>query len=240
MTAPAGFAAASCRRYTHRVRYRRYIAAFLVLSAASAGLIVSNYRHTREEAIRQLYAQERILAQQAASSIEEYFAYYESSLSFLAADRGVAFDTPEGRRMLRGFYLAQGQDLASISRVDERGRLEYTYPHESSSGTSLAEQSHVRAFLAARKPLLSGVFHSVQGFDAVALYMPIFEDGSFRGGLAILVPFDRISRRFLERISVNGSGYAILLDAEGTELYSPASGNQGHSIYDNAMAMTSG
>ncbi|MDP3178429.1 MAG: hypothetical protein Q8M76_11035, partial [Spirochaetaceae bacterium] len=75
--------------------------------------------------------------------------------------------------------------------------------------------------------VLSGVFTAVQGFAAIALYCPVNDGEVFRGAIAVLVPFEKISKRYVERISIGAEGYAVLVDADGTILYSPVPGETG-------------
>jgi hypothetical protein len=54
--------------------------------------------------------------------------------------------------------------------------------------------------------VLSDVFTAVQGFRAVALHVPVFEGGVFRGSLGVLIRFESIARGYLEDIRIGGDG----------------------------------
>ena len=202
-------------------RALRYAAGFLFFAFLFLSLMLSAYAKVRDEAMAQLYAQERILAEQAAAGIEEYFRYFERGLRFLVSDRGVQEASPGGKALLKGFYSSQLDNVAAITLMDASGRIEYSYPDESAAGRDISGQSHVESLLKTRMPTLSGVFRAVQGFDAVALHIPLFREGRFRGSVALLIPFRSISRRYLERIRLGSSGYALLFDNAGNELYGP-------------------
>jgi len=84
-----------------------------------------------------------------------------------------------------------------------------------------------------RKPAISDVFTAVQGYQTVALHVPVFGDGIYRGTIAITVDFQSLARRYLEVIKIGKTGYAWVVSRDGTELYCPVPGHTGKSIYIN-------
>ncbi len=210
----------------------RYAALLALVTLASFALILAAYRRATNDAVGQLYAQERILARQAASGLTDYFDYLQRMLRFLGTIDSVRDMDGPGKELLRSFYKAHASDLASVSRVDQKGFLSFTYPFESTAGRYLASQDHVARFLSKREPVLSGMFTAIQGFPAIALYCPIGTGEGFRGGIAVLVPFEKISKRYLERIVIGKTGDGMLLDAKGSILHSPLVPASGWSIYD--------
>ena len=83
-----------------------------------------------------------------------------------------------------------------------------------------------------RRPVVSQVFMSVQGFESVALHVPVFDGARFAGSLAVLIPFEAISKQHVAGLRIGASGYAMLLSREGIELYCPVPGHTGRSIRD--------
>ncbi len=223
-------------RDSRRIRPYIYALALIALAAACVTSMLLAFGKARSEAVEQLFAQERILATQAVVGISDYFDFYERSLRFLASLGEVADSTETGKNVLRGFFDEQAPGIASVSRVDEGGILTFTYPFEGNAGRSILSQEHVRRFLETRRITLSGVFPSVQGFPSIALYVPVYRRGIFAGGLAILIPFKEISSRFVRKISIGRSGYALLVDKDGTELYSPAPDRVGKRIEESPRA----
>ncbi len=73
---------------------------------------------------------------------------------------------------------------------------------------------------------------SVQGYESVALHVPVFDGERFAGSLAALIPFRAISKQHVAGIRIGASGYAMLLSGEGIELYCPVPGHTGRSIRD--------
>jgi PAS domain S-box-containing protein len=210
----------------------RHVTSLVVLvglALLSAFFMASAYGRARDEAIEQLTAQERILAEQAAQSISSYFTYYRQTLEFLASNAEVASASPSGQQLLRELFKSERADLLSLTRVGPDGRILFTHPEEHATGRYILDQPHVREVFARRRPVVSQVFRAVQGYDCVALHVPVFDGERFAGSLAALVPFDRISKRFLEGVRIGQSGHCVLLSREGIELYCPLPGHTGRS-----------
>ena len=73
------------------------------------------------------------------------------------------------------------------------GRIAAAMPEEfgGAIGADVRNQSHVQRGLADRRPLMSGVFRAVEGFDAVAIQHPVAaSDGAFLGLVSAVVEPD--------------------------------------------------
>jgi PAS domain S-box-containing protein len=205
--------------------FLRKILFLLALALLSGYFMADAYRRARDDAIEQLYAQESILAHQAAQGISNYFRNYEQTLAFFCRDRDVIHNNEQGQRLLREWFLSQSNQLLSVTRVNAEGRIIYTHPEEQAIGRDIADQPHMRLILTNHRPVISEVFKSVQGFQCVVLHLPVFDDGQFAGTVAALFPFEAISREHVAGIRVGNSGSCFLLSREGIELYCPVPGH---------------
>ena len=129
-----------------------------------------------------------------------------------------------GKRYMKLFYEANQEQIRSITRLDERGVIIYNFPQSSSVGTDISDQKHVRELLRDHKPVISDVFRAVEGFDAVALHVPVFKGSEFKGSIGILINFESIAKRYLDVIKIGETGYAWVVSRDGTQLYSPIPG----------------
>ncbi|MDD5509187.1 MAG: ATP-binding protein, partial [Bacteroidales bacterium] len=153
------------------------------------------------------------------------------SLSFLAGVKHIILLDPDGRELMRDFFNSHAGEISSITRVDEKGIISYTFPVETSTGTDISSQSHVRQLMSTHSIVISDVFTSVQGFRTVAFHMPIFENGTFKGSIAILIPFDTLAKENLGTIRILDSGYAWTISQNGVVLYSPYPDQVGKSVF---------
>jgi PAS domain S-box-containing protein len=206
--------------------------AFLIcgFTCLCAVIFYFSYQKAKDAAISKLNDEQFILARQAARGIEEYFVTWTGILTSLSKLDSIVTMDPAGKRQMEFFYDAHKDQIRSFTRMDEKGNILFTVPNLELSGTNIASQKHVQELIATRKPVVSDVFRSIQGYDAVALHVPVFDGNRFRGSIAIIVNFQGLAKRYLEVIRVGKTGYAWVVSRDGTELYCPAPGHSGQSV----------
>ncbi|MGA2786367.1 MAG: PAS domain S-box protein [Verrucomicrobiota bacterium] len=173
-----------------------------------------------------------IHARQAAHGIEDFFATWTRNLSSLSKMDEIIDDDAVGRRYMQLFYEANQEQIMSITRVDERGVIIYNFPQSSSVGVDVSNQEHVREMLRDHKPVVSDVFKSVEGINAVAVHVPVFRGTEFKGSIGILINFQSLAKRYLDVIKVGQTGYAWVVSRDGTILYTPITGLAGKSVFE--------
>ena len=210
--------------------------AFLILITCFVGLCVYLFIAFYDEAvkrqIRQLNDEQRIHAKQAAHGIEDFFLTWTGILESFSKMEPIIRVDREGKQNMALFYEAHQEQIRSITRVDENGFILHTVPHSASIGANISVQQHMREILRNHKPVVSGVFKTVQGFDAVALHVPVFKEGTFKGTIAIVWDFEKLAKRYFEVIKVGKSGTAWVVSRDGTILYSAIPGFTGKSVLD--------
>lgn len=171
--------------------YRRTFVALALLSAgACAFLFDVFYKEAKNTAITKLNEEQMIHAKQAAQGIEDFFTRWTRILNSLSKMDEVIDADAVGKRYLKFFQDAHQEQIMAITRLDERGIVVYNFPASSSVGTDISDQKHVRELLQDHKPVISDVFKAVEGFDAVALHVPIFRGSVFKGSIGILIHFE--------------------------------------------------
>jgi PAS domain S-box-containing protein len=215
----------------------------LLLLAAGVALCVFFFNHfyaeAKLQAIKRLTDEQLIHARQAARGIEEYVATWTGILTSLSRMQEVVAVDADGKRYMELFYDAHQQQIRSVTRMDEKGTILFTVPHRETIGSNLSRQKHVQEILTHHKPVVSDVFKAVQGFDAVALHVPVFEGAVFKGTVAIVINFQSLAQRYLEVIRVGETGYAWVVSRDGTELYCPVPGHTGRSVIDTCREFPS-
>lgn len=196
-------------------------------------LFVVFYDEAVKRQIRQLNDEQRIHAKQAAHGIEDFFSTWTGILESFSKMEPIISVDPEGKQNMALFYEAHQEQIRSITRVDENGFILHTVPYSSSIGTNISGQQHMREILRNHRPVVSGVFKTVQGFDAVALHVPVFKEGTFKGTIAIVLDFANLAKRYFEVIKVGKSGTAWVVSRDGTILYSVIPGFTGKSVLDS-------
>ena len=212
---------------------RIFIALAIVFASASVFLFNSFYKEAENTAIAKLNEEQTIHAKQAARGIEDFFATWTRSLNSLSKMDAIIDNDAVGRRYMRLFYEANQEQIRSITRLDERGVILYNFPSIRAVGTDISGQKHVRELLRDHKPVISDVFRAVQGFDSVALHVPVFRGTVFKGSIGILIDFESLAKRYLDVIKIGETGYAWVVSRDGTLLYSPIPGFTGKSVFEN-------
>lgn len=191
------------------------------------------YDETRRTAVEKLNEQQMIHAKQAARGIEDFFRTWTGILTSLARMDEIIDNDADGKRYMGLILESHHAQIRSLTRVDKSGTILYTVPHSLSTGSDISNQKHVQEILKEHKPVASDVFHTVQGFDAVALHVPVFKGVSFQGTIAAVIDFKSLAKRYLEVVKIGETGYAWVVSRDGTQLYSPVTGFTGKSVFEN-------
>jgi PAS domain S-box-containing protein len=190
------------------------------------------YQEAKNTAVTRLNEEQMIHARQAARGIEDFFATWTGSLDSLSKMDEIIDSDAVGKRYMKLFYEANQEQIRSITRLDERGVILYNFPSSNLVGTDISDQKHVRELLRDHKPVISDVFKAVEGFDAVALHVPVFRGSVFKGSMAILINFESLAKRYFEVIKIGETGYAWVVSRDGTQLYSPMAESTGKSVFE--------
>jgi signal transduction histidine kinase len=221
------------------MKLRIWIPSLAALLCACALFFVRAYDEAKRNAVDAVLRQERLDARQASLGIEEFFDKWKRDLSALARTEGVANLDDRGRALLESFYEANRDRINAITVTDARGVIVFTCPDASSIHRDISFQKHVKEIMRRHDPVVSDVFRAIQGYDAVALHVPVLRDGAYGGSLAITINFQVLAKRFFDGIRVGKTGYAWVLSRDGTELYCPVPGHTGRSIFATSGAFPS-
>lgn len=217
------------------MKSRSWVVSILVLLSLCSYLFYYFYTVERARTIDGVVSQQRILARQAAKSLNELFAKWNSVLSYLSTEENIILMNERGKDELTQLSEILRDEVKSITRTSKTGTILYTAPFfPNSVGRDISKQKHMARILADHKPVVSDVFDAVQGFQAIAMHYPVYRNGAFDGTLALVVDFGRVGRTILEDIGSDGSGYAWMLSSEGIELYCPVPGHIGRSIRETS------
>jgi PAS domain S-box-containing protein len=165
---------------------------------------------------------QQMLVEQSAFAIENFFKNIEQELILLATIDDIAVMNKNGKQIFEDYILLHDVQIKAITRMDANGSIVFTAPFKPEAiGVSIAGQTHVAELLETHEMVTSDVFRSIQGYDAIAIHVPVFTNGKFAGSLATLIPFDIIIRDFVKGTGIEKANYPLVLSAGGLELYCP-------------------
>lgn len=178
------------------------------------------YLDIKDRTINEFNKEQLITAQASSQGITSFFRSYTEELTFLARLKQVVDFNDESKKFLADYYESHKQMIETVTRVDNKGRILYTYPYNDSLiGSDISYQKHIKQIMAVKKPVISDVFMSVQGFLAVALHVPVFKDGEYAGSIAILVKIDELGKEYLGKLKFRGTGSAWIITENNIEIF---------------------
>lgn len=207
----------------------------LLLPVLAAGLLLdSAYTEVKKRAIDHLNNQQMVMAETASRGIESFIKHHTELLTRLSQlDQIISLDE-RGRELMRITYRTHEDEFRGITRVSASGHVMYSFPETPGMfEADLSSREHIKEIMSTHQPVVSDVFESVQGFMIISYHVPVFKEGVFHGSLAVLLPFDELSRNYLEPIRIGKDGYAWMISNTGIELHCPVPGHVGKSVFDN-------
>ena len=209
---------------------KRFLTIPIVIASFSY-LFYSGYKDVKNKTLNEFNVQQFTLARQASRGIESFFIYYQRELSFLSKIKYVSDLNDQGKNLLADFFNSHSDQIEAITLVDSKGILLYTYPLNSNViGQNISNQQHIKTVIETHKPTVSDVFTSVQGFRAIAYHVPIITGNDYKGSIAILIPIEKLGKRFVENIKTSEKGYGWMMTESGIELFSPSINDTGKNV----------
>ena len=190
------------------------------------------YENVKRQTIQNVYSEQLIYAQQAASGIQNYVNNDKNILIFLSQFSDIINLNYQGRKTLEYYLNLYPDEIKSVTRVNKMGKINFTYPDTSSIGMDISNQEHFIKCRKTQKPVISDVFIAVQGFRTISIHVPVFKNSTFDGTIAFLLSFDKIAKKFIKNIHIRNSGYAWVVSKNGVEISSPFPENIGKNVYD--------
>jgi PAS domain S-box-containing protein len=199
--------------------------------AAFSYLFYSAYRDVKDRTLNEFNKEQFTLAKQASRGIESFFIYFQRELQLISGFPEIYDLNDNGKKILSNFYNTHSDQIVGISLVDDKGYLRFTYPvNNDATGKNLISQPHVRKVIESQQPIVSEVFNSVQGFRTIAYHVPIIKDNVYKGSLAILIPLNKLGKRFVENIITGETGYGWIMSEGGIELFNPVEDKSGKPV----------
>ncbi len=213
----------------------RVLAILTVFVLLSAWVFYLPYKVFRQNTLDSLNGHQYLLASQAARGMEEFFGSHQKLLAHLAQHDNIIRLDDRGKEFLAEFWQGNETTVSAVTRVSPSGLILHTIPfRQGAIGQDISGQAHNRLIAETHEPVVSSVFKAVQGYDTVALAVPVFDHGVYAGSLSILIPFAVVAEKYLANITLGENGYAWMINREGVELYCPVPGHVGRTVFETS------
>lgn len=141
-----------------------------------------------------------------ASRLLEYDFY--SHIKFLSQEEEILNPLKRNSEIDK-FYSSHSKVFSSVTLMNTKGIIEYTVPFITSIGADISSQPHVVKVLKEKVDTLSEPFMSTQGFPAIALHIPLFDENkNFVGTIAGVLDLRTIPS-LLQTLPQEGKSFLI-------------------------------
>lgn len=215
------------------VSYRTQMICLILGILICISLIVSIFHRIEESAVREMNERQMIYARMAAKGIESFLADHITTLTALAGNPHIIDINQDGKELFPAGKDMIGQYIQGITRVSAGGEIIYTYPVVAGAiSANISGQAHVREILLSHKVVVSDIFKTVQGFESVAIHVPVYRTKAFDGTIALLISFDELAKGYLDDLYIPGKRYALLINPIGKVIHCTTPEHQGHHLSD--------
>ncbi|MFH7325848.1 hypothetical protein [Desulfurivibrio sp. C05AmB] len=174
----------------------------------------------------------------AQQQITAAFERLDTGLNMAAEKLGETGLTGEEAKGILTVLCHEFSYAVDCATVDTQGLLTTIEPAEYRhfEGTDISAQEQVQHLLKLHKPVLSEVFHSVEGYDAVDAEYPIFNpEGRFIGSVSVMFKPERFLGEIIQPL-VKGVPLDIsVMDLGGRTLYDSDPVQIGLNIFTSAV-----
>ncbi|KAF0152426.1 MAG: NarL family signal transduction histidine kinase [Ignavibacteria bacterium] len=216
-----------------KIKNRSWFISIVLLFLLCVYLFFYFYQSEKERIKSEIVGHQKIHAKQAARSFYELIDKWKNALFHLSKNRNIVQMNEEGKAELESLLGIMKDEIAGISRTDEMGKIIFTTPYDKKSvGADISKQKHIVKILNDNKPVISDVFMTVQGFQAIAIHYPIIVKGEYKGSVALLLNFEKIAQEILKDIYDAVSTRAWMISADGIEMYCMYKEHIGESVFE--------
>lgn len=149
----------------------------------------------------------------------------------------VNLDEPRARKILNGLSKAHGY-IIDCAFVDASGKMVIVEPKEYNQheGADISKQKHIMVVKQLKKPVLSSVFRSVEGIEAIDFEYPVFSGkGDFAGSVSMLVRQDALFGDTAMPFVWDKSCKVWVMQKDGLIVYDPDPGQIGRNIFSDSL-----
>jgi len=177
--------------------FRRLIILSLLATIIVSGISYAGFYTYRREKAR-LTSDLELNVQRTLFTLNDKLNNYivnevETPLSYLASTLDLD-NINRAKYEIEKFYETHKETIASVTLMNNEGIIVYTYPYTYSIGSDISPQPHVQEVLTKKQTVLSEPFRAVQGFDAIAIHIPLFKENEFFGTIAGLIDLKTLLR----------------------------------------------
>jgi signal transduction histidine kinase len=202
---------------------RLFVILFSLLIIAFLSLVFFVYENFRDEKHRAFQNEAFYSSKIYSELIESHISHLREKLQVLAVTPSVMNLDTAGESMITDLYEFHNEKdfVKGIARISPDMQILYMVPADLPMETGSAAQNHFQDVLMEKRTIVSNPFSIAEGIKVVALSVPVFENDTYSGSLSLLIDFDALSKFYLSKIQVRGTGKSWIVDSEGSTILLP-------------------
>lgn len=195
---------------------------FVTLSVIVTKYVQESYENTENDLIKK---ETEFVSFELAENLRRNIAYRVKILEIIAHARPDIFPNNQEQflKIIPAVY-SNSPGFYAINWVDTEGTLKWVYPlksNESAIGKNILQRTEVTQYLLDAKtsklPTISHVIDLYQGPKGLILYIPIYDNGIFKGWYNGVISINEMFDRFFERRKLHN--ISVTVKWEGHENY---------------------
>lgn len=183
-------------------------------------------------------ANQPVMLTTAQQQVTAAFERLDTGLKKAAGELGKTGLTGKGARQVLTEACKEFSYAVDCATVDTKGRLTTIEPaqYRSFEGTDISAQEQVKQVLKLYKPVMSQVFRSVEGYDAVDAQYPVFNyEGRFIGSVSVMFKPERFLGEIIQPLLKGVPLDISVMDLEGRTLYDSDPAQVGLNIFTSPL-----
>jgi len=144
---------------------------------------------------------------------------------------------PEARQLLNELYSRQ-PGIIDLVATDAAGTMVTFVPdsYKKYEGRFVGDDEKMKNFNLDKKPVLSPMFRTVEGVDALVIMWPVFSDkGVFTGSLSALFRPDQLFAPEFKKVTGESGIEFVILQTDGLLLFNTGGAETGNNLFTHPM-----
>lgn len=149
----------------------------------------------------------------------------------------VPLNGPEARQILNELYI-QHPGIIDLVATDAAGTMVTFVPdsYRQFEGRFVGNDEKMKNFSRDKKPVLSAMFRTVEGVDALVIMWPVFSDkGVFAGSLSALFRPDQLFAGDFAKVTGDSGIEFVILQIDGLLLFNTGGAETGNNLFTHPM-----
>jgi len=146
--------------------------------------------------------------------------------------------TESGTRELLQEILSSSSQIVQAAYVNPEGLMQYIEPsdYRNYEGTDISAQEHVMQLRQTKQAVLSKAFMTVEGFQAISLAIPVYDDrNTFQGSVSILLRPELLLRPLLTRYEIPQDYEFTIMQTDGMIIYEEDEQELGKNLFTDPV-----